>query len=117
MFSKYGVDLVLQAHDHAVSRTYPIDGNGIATVENMQIQNGVEYIVDPDGVIYVMNGPAGTQQRAPVAIDEELYAYAETGKKASWADITVTGDTLTVTVKWHDGTSEHVYHTWGIKKT
>ena len=117
VFSKYGVDLVLQAHDHAVSRTYPIDGDGVATREITQIQNGVEYIVDPDGVIYVMNGPAGTQQRAPVAIDEEIYAYAEAGKKASWADITVTGDTITVTVKWHDGESEHVYHSWGIKKT
>jgi hypothetical protein len=86
-------------------------------VENISTEDGVDYIVDPDGVIYVMNGPAGTQGRAPIAIEDGIYAYAETGRKASWADITVTDDTLTVSVKWHDGSSEHVYHIWGIKKS
>ena len=117
VFAEYGVDLVLQAHDHAVSRTFPLDANGAATAEQTETADGIDYIVDPSGVIYVMNGPAGTQGRAPVAIEDGIYAYAEAGRKASWADITVDGDTLTVTVKWHDGSSEHVYHTWGIKKS
>lgn len=117
VFAEYGVDLVLQAHDHAVSRTFPLDSVGVARAEVTETLDGVEYIVDPDGVIYVMNGPAGSQGRAPIAIDESIYAYAETGRKASWAEITVDGDTLTVTVKWHDGTSEQVYHTWGIRKS
>lgn len=116
VFAEYGVDLVLEAHDHAVSRTYPIDENGMPTAENIEVIDGVEYIVDPDGVIYIMNGPAGTQQRSPVAIDELLYAYAEAGYPASWAEITVTADTLLITVKRHTGTTEQVYHTWGIKK-
>lgn len=116
VFAQYGVDLVLQGHDHAISRTYPIDENGAPKAEAIEAANGVEYILDPDGVIYLMNGPAGTQQRAPVEIDEALYAYAESSRKASWAEIAVTEDTLTVTVKWHDGSTEHVYHTWGIKK-
>jgi hypothetical protein len=110
------VDLVLQGHDHAISRTFPIGSDGVASGETTETQEGVEYIVDPDGVIYLMNGPAGTQQRSPVAIDENLYAYAEASNKASWAEITVTEDTLTVTVKWHTGAVEKVYHTWGIKK-
>ena len=117
IFADYGVDLVLQAHDHAISRTYPIDENGVPQIENTVTVDGVEYIVDPDGVIYVMNGPAGSQTRSPYAIDESLYAYAEKSKKASWAEIEVTGDTVTVTVKWHDGTAEGVYHKWGIQKT
>lgn len=116
VFAEYGVDLVLEAHDHAISRTFPIGGDGVANAETTENVDGVEYLVDPDGVVYVMNGPAGTQQRAPVAVDESLYAYAEASKPASWAEITVDGDTLTVTVKWHTGTGEHVYHTWGIKK-
>ena len=116
VFAQYGVDLVLQGHDHAISRTYPIDENGVPDTESIEDENGTPYIVDPDGVIYLMNGPAGTQQRAPVEIDEALYAYAESSRKASWAEITVTEDTLTVTIKWHDGSTEHVYHTWGIKK-
>ena len=117
VFAEYGVDLVLQAHDHAISRTYPIDADGAPTAETTETIDGVPYIVDPDGVIYVMNGPAGTQQRAPVAIDESLYAYAESGRVASYAEITVTEDTITVTVKRLTGASEIVYYTWGIKKS
>ena len=116
VFAEYGVDLVLQAHDHAVSRTYPIGADGAPTAESVETSEGVEYIVDPDGVIYVMHGPAGTQQRAPVAIDETLYAEAESGLPASWAEITVTADTLTVTVKRHTGATEKIYYTFGIKK-
>ena len=63
-----------------------------------------------------MNGPAGTQQRAPVAIDESLYAHAEAGRVASFAEITVSEDTITVTVKYLVGYSERVYYTWGIRK-
>ena len=116
VFAEYGVDLVLQGHDHAVSRTYAIDGSGVATEETLENIDGVEYIVDPSGVIYLMNGPAGTQAREPVAVDESLYAYAERGNKASWAEVTVTEDSLLITVKWYDGSRERVYQTWGIKK-
>ena len=116
VFAEYGVDLVLQGHDHAISRTYPIDAGGAVGSETIELIDGVEYIVDPDGVIYLMNGPAGTQQRAPYEVDETLYAYATSSKKASYAEITVTEDTLTVTVKWLDGANERVYYTWGIKK-
>ena len=117
VFAQYGVDLVLQAHDHAISRTFALDADGVATDENIVTEGGVEYTVDPCGVVYLMNGPAGTQTRSPVAVDETLYAHAETGRKASWAEITVTGDTLTVTVKWYNGFSEQVYYSWGIKKS
>ena len=117
VFAEYGVDLVLQGHDHAISRTFPLNADGVATEEITETVDGIEYIVNPDGVIYVMNGPAGTQQRAPVAVDESIYAYALSSNKASWAEITVTEDTLTVTVKWHTGATEKVYCTWGIKKS
>ena len=117
IFAEYGVDLVLQGHDHAISRTYPIDASGNPMAERLEKIGGIDYTVDPDGVIYVMNGPAGTQTRSPYAIDESLYSYAEKSNKASWAEITVDGDTLTVTVKYYDGVSENIYHTWGIKKS
>ena len=116
VFAEYGVDLVLQGHDHAISRTFPINGDGVAEAENVQNVDGIDYIVDPNGVIYVMNGPAGTQTRLPVAIDESLYAYADGSKKASWAEISVREDSLIITVKWFDGQKENVYYTWGIKK-
>ena len=77
---------------------------------------GVEYSIDPSGVIYVMNGPAGSQTRVPYVANDPRYAYAEASQAASWAELSFEGDIVTVTVKYHDGTNENVYHTWGIKK-
>ncbi len=116
IFAQYGVDIVLQGHDHVISKTYPIDGNGIAQSEIIETIDGVEYSVDPSGVIYLMNGPAGSQTRVPYVTNDARYAYAEGSKAASWAELSFEGDILTVTVKYHDGTNENVYHTWGIKK-
>ncbi len=117
IFAQYGVDIVLQGHDHAISRTFPINGSGLAQKENTETVNGVEYSVDPSGVIYVMNGPAGSQTRWPYSVDNTLYKYAKNSQAASWAEFTFEGNMLTVTVKYHDGTNENVYYTWGIKKT
>ena len=116
LFAQYGVDIVLQGHDHVISKTYPIDGNGIAQSEIIETIDGVEYSIDPSGVIYVMNGPAGSQTRVPYVKNDPRYAYAEGSQPASWAELSFEGDILTVTVKYHDGTNERVYHTWGIKK-
>ncbi len=117
IFAQYGVDIVLQGHDHAISRTFPINGSGLAQTENTETVNGVEYSVDPSGVIYVMNGPAGSQTRWPYSVDNTLYKYAKNSQAASWAEFAFEGNMLTVTVKYHDGTNENVYYTWGIKKT
>ena len=116
LFAQYGVDIVLQGHDHVISKTYPIDGNGIAQSEVIENIDGVAYSIDPSGVIYLMNGPAGSQTRVPYVTNDTRYAYAEGSQAASWAELSFEGDILTVTVKYHDGTNENVYHTWGIKK-
>ena len=116
LFAQYGVDIVLQGHDHVVSKTYPIDGNGVAQTESIENVSGVEYSVNPGGVIYLMNGPAGSQTRVPYVTNDARYAYAEGSKAASWAELSFEEDILTVAVKYHDGTNEKVYHTWGIKK-
>lgn len=116
LFAQYGVDIVLQGHDHVISKTNPLDGNGIAQSEVIENIDGVEYSIDPSGVIYLMNGPAGSQTRVPYVVNNPRYAYAEGSQAASWAELSFEGDMLTVTVKYHDGTNENVYHTWGIKK-
>ena len=116
LFAIYGVDLVLQGHDHVISRTVPIDVGGVPKAENIEIIDGVEYSVNPDGVIYIMNGPAGSQARSPYKVDQALYEYARNSFAASWAEIEVSENLLKVTVKWHDGTKVNVYNTWGIKK-
>ena len=120
LFAEYGVDIVLQGHDHMVSRTYPLNGNGEATEEKTEEIDGIKYIKDPSGVIYVMNGPAGDQAKGESSIyahDESLYAYALPSKVSSWAEFDVSGDVITVTVKTaQSGTAANII-SWGIKKT
>lgn len=116
LFAEYKVDLVLQGHDHMVSRTYPIKADGSAAAET--VENG--YIVNPDGVIYVMNGPAGDQGKGRTSIyphDESLYAYAEGSSASSWAEFEVNGDGIKVYVKTANLSGGKILHTWGIKKS
>ena len=116
VFAEYGVDVVLQGHDHAISRTAPIDGMGRPQEEAYEIIDGIEYSVDPKRVIYLMNGPAGTQVREPVEIDTSLYKYAEKSNPASWSEISFDGNLMLVEVKWYSDSTQHTYHKWGIRK-
>ena len=84
--------------------------------EIVEVIDDIEYSINPNGVIYLMNGPAGTQTRMPVEIDETLYKYAERSNVASWAEFFVDGNTLTFEVKYYDGEKDCTYHKWGIKK-
>lgn len=116
LFAEYKVDIVLQGHDHMVSRTHPIKADGNASAEN--VENG--YVVNPDGVIYVMNGPAGDQEKGRTSIyphDESLYAYAEGSSASSWAEFEVSGDSIKVYVKTANLSGGKTLRTWGIKKT
>ena len=116
LFAEYKVDIVLQGHDHMVSRTHPIKADGNASAEN--VENG--YIVNPDGVIYVMNGPAGDQEKGRTSIyphDESLYAYAEGSSASSWAEFEVSGDSIKVYVKTANLSGGKTLRAWGIKKT
>ena len=119
LFARYGVDIVLQGHDHMVSRTHPLNENGAATEETIVSVNNADYIKNPAGTIYVMNGPAGDQAKGNNDIfphDESLYAYACTSSVSSWAEFEVSGNKISVTVKTaKSGTAADIL-TWGIIK-
>ena len=111
-FAEYGVDLVLQGHDHLLSRSKPIDADGNATEETWVAENYIDYSVNPDGVIYAMSGTTGTSA-ATVMGDTTNYYYASGGATGMWADITIDGNTLTYAAHSIGGTTKK----WGIKKT
>lgn len=118
LFAQYKVDLVLQGHDHMYSATYPLDGNGQPTGITVG-EDG--YYQDPNGVIYVMNGPAGNQSKGTndLFIDDNnrnLYYYGTTSEQCSLAKFTVDGDKMTVTVKSAASGTATVVRQWGIKK-
>lgn len=120
LFAEYKVDLVLQGHDHMVSRTHPIGTDGKPAEEKKETSGGVEYTLNPDGVIYVMNGPAGDQKKDKSSIyphDESLYEYAETSEESSWAEFEVSADSITVYVRNAGSGAVKTTHVWGIKKT
>lgn len=118
LFATYGVDVVLQGHDHTISRTYPINAEGKITNESVQTVGGVEYSIDPSGVIYVMNGPGGSQTREPHEnCDKSMYSYARGSVECSWADFSIDGNILTVTVQYATNSGVQEYAKWGIQKT
>ena len=43
VFAEYRVDIVLQGHDHCVSKTYPMNAEGIPQSENYEIENGIRF--------------------------------------------------------------------------
>ncbi|MBQ9713953.1 MAG: metallophosphoesterase family protein [Clostridia bacterium] len=120
LFAEYGVDIVFQGHDHLLSRTKPIDMDGNPTVETWQTEDGVEYSVDPNGVLYVMDGMVGTNSKSVIATEEELEKYyrnAQSSAQCTWAEITINGNELIFEVKYTSGSTDYPYYTWGIKKT
>lgn len=116
LFASAKVDIVLQGHDHCVSRTFPIGTGGLAATETEEEIGGIKYTKNPDGVLYLMNGPAGNQSRTITACDENIYAYGQDSKICSWAEFEVDGDKMTVSVKYYEGEVKE-YCKWGIMKT
>lgn len=117
LFAEYKVDLVLQGHDHAYSKTYPIGMDGGADVSpTYKIENGVEYTVNPNGTIYSMHGPAGNQSRSPYEVKKNIFEIGMASKTNSWAEITVENNRLTVKVMYAEDGENKLAFSYGIIK-
>lgn len=124
LFAEKGVDLVLQGHDHMVSRTHPINAELKANDEQTVTENEITYTINPSGTIYLMNGPAGNQAKGSDEIfvgenEKSLYSYYGGSSPSSWAEIEISGDSLTVAVKYYKKSENKAVtqHSWGIKKS
>ena len=71
LIDELDIDLALQGHDHVISRTHslthvPSDENfSNAEVEDVNTfvgDNGVEYMENPDGTVYVLPNTGGTKE-------------------------------------------------------
>ncbi|WP_345154986.1 DUF2341 domain-containing protein, partial [Nonomuraea rubra] len=110
------IDLVLQGHDHVMSRSKVLaaDPAGVQarrpveTTRITEVRNGkrVEYSVDPKGTIYFLPNTAGAkhykQATSPQGVDLEPYLrlFDRTGEQAgeNFTAVNVTADRLTVNV-------------------
>ena len=119
LFAEYGVDIVLQGHDHTYSKTYPIGTGGTIQTE-LEYKNisGINYCTNADGVVYVMNGAAGNQSRSYVDGDKSFYELYGNSSPYSWAEIEVASDKLTVKVYNYNITTDQavLWNSYGIKK-
>jgi hypothetical protein len=59
LFSKYGVDLVLQAHNHSYERTYPIIFNSNNVTHPIETSTNTTRYTDPNGEIFATVGTGG----------------------------------------------------------
>ncbi len=69
LIDELDIDLALQGHDHVISRTHslthvPTEENfsNAEDVETFVGDNGVEYMEDPDGTVYVLPNTGGTKE-------------------------------------------------------
>jgi predicted phosphodiesterase len=66
LFEKYGVDIVLQGHQHNYQRTYPLEYNSDTPEEPIiSDNNGRKYYIDPDGQIFATVGTGGATLHYP----------------------------------------------------
>ncbi|MEP6577093.1 MAG: metallophosphoesterase [Nitrososphaerota archaeon] len=59
LFDKYGVDLVLQAHNHNYQRSYPLSFNGLKSSNPIETSSQKNHYTDTPGQIYAVVGTAG----------------------------------------------------------
>ncbi|MED4583088.1 metallophosphoesterase family protein [Brevibacillus choshinensis] len=79
LFDEFGVDLVLQGHNHEYSRSYPLKGNQI--------------VKDGDGTVYVVTNAAGSKWNKKK--DDQFYhAVHFQNSKPMFAGIRISGDRL-----------------------
>ena len=88
LFQEYGVDVVFGGHDHLYTHYGPYPTG--SPVDGI---NGVHYIVTGGGgaPLYAVN----YDEQAPIEVTESVYNYVV---------VQVSGDTISLTAKRHDGT-------------
>jgi len=118
LFAEYNVDIVLQGHDHIVSKTYPIGvGGTIQTDYEYETINGIKYYTGEGGVLYVMNGTAGdSTKRTYSTAETEYYDYSHNGYASTWSEIEVSDNLLTVNVYYYNNGTPKLLTSYGIKK-
>lgn len=125
LLCRYGVDLVLQGHDHVFSLTLPITQQGVpepCAVRTVQ-EAGAEiyYYVQPSSPVYLVSGAGGSQNRAvEEAYDRAIFSQAQSvpANTACYSLITVSKTRLTAAFYEYDyqNHEQRRIYCWGIDK-
>lgn len=131
LFTKYGVDLVLQGHDHLYSRSYPLSGKmetellTIADKEATKKQITFDDITfdayeNPNGAIYLNSGTAsGSKYYGVVDYDSDKIPLEKTDSAMHkmFTEITIVDNTLYAKVYKHINGEAELFDTFSIIKT
>ena len=94
LFEQYGVDLVLEGHNHNYQRTYPIKFNSVVPRHPIETSTNTTSYTDPDGQIFVTVGTGGVSLY-PFTGKEDYFVKQSIGFGIINVDITNNGRTLT----------------------
>ena len=78
LFDEYGVDLVLQGHDHTYGRTYPLRNGKIVTGGN----GGTVYLVSSSGAKFYRQNPRYLGLMAKTALETQLFQVLDVEENA-----------------------------------
>lgn len=93
----YGVDLVIQAHEHCYMQSYPVDTNKNITTKTATEIDGVSYYENPKGVLFATFATAGSKPNNVTGAAAASFCKAYSGgKPSSWGNIHITDDKLTI---------------------
>jgi hypothetical protein len=89
IFDRYGVDLVLDSHEHFYQRSFPMKGGQV-------VDDSLDYYENTGGTVYLLQGAGG----APLTQPEEAGWVASVAKEFSYTIITVSpGEDLSIFVE------------------
>lgn len=108
---EYGVDLVMNGHDHLYCRTVPVGGDSAAAgyeekrTETMEEGYDKTVYVNPEGAIFVMNRCVGSKFYGKVnSLNDHLLEKYDPYKISIpvFSNVTINGNTLTYTAYEHN---------------
>ncbi len=91
LFDRYGVDLVLQGHDHTYGRTYPLKEGKIVSGE----ARGTVYVVSSSGEKFYTQNPLYLELMAKTVLDTQLFQVISFEKNViHFKAVTATGGVI-----------------------
>lgn len=117
LFEKYGVDLVLTAHNHNYQRTYPILSNGKRPGEPIiKDGNNTSYYENPGAPIYVTAGTGGANLQA---LDGQSEFVANQFSEIGFLNVNITSKDIgkQLQAAFHNSNNETILDHFSISKS
>lgn len=118
LFNEYGVDLVIQGHEHVFEHSYPIGKDDTVYKDaTSRTEDGTKYYVNPNGVLFVTCATGGSDGKAPLdAADTKWFEAFAKGNASSFGLFTIDGNKLSVGVYYGENATAYSGSQFGIIK-